>query len=103
MQKHRQLLLLMMGTSASVVLFFLVSCQPPKNTDTNANGNTNANINVNASPSTNINASSDTGSINTREPDKYAATLIFSIETQGGDKAIGIPPLSIQVARSGED
>lgn len=104
MQKDRQLLLLMMGMSASVVLFFLVSCQPPKNTDTNANANTNANINVNASPSAgNVNASSDTGSINTREPDKYAATLVFSIETQGGDKAIGIPPLSIQVARSGED
>ncbi|HEU5239817.1 MAG TPA: hypothetical protein VFU37_21980 [Pyrinomonadaceae bacterium] len=104
MRKDRQLLLLMMGMSASVVLFFLVSCQPPKNTDTNANANTNANINVNASPSTgNVNASSDTGSINTREPDKYAATLVFSVETQGGDKAIGIPPLSIQVARSGED
>ena len=104
MQKDRQLLLLMMGISASVVLFFLVSCQPPKNTDTNANVNTNANINVNASPSAgNVNASSDTSSINTREPDKYAATLVFSVETQGGDKAIGIPPLSIQVARSGED
>jgi len=104
MQKDRRLLLLMMGMSASVVLFFLVSCQPPKNTDTNANANTNANINVNASPSAgNVNTSSDTGSINTREPDKYAATLVFSIETQGGDKAIGIPPLSMQVARSGED
>ena len=106
MQKHRQLLLLIVGTSGSVVLFFLVSCQPPKNADTNANANTNANISVNASPSAsadNVNASSDTGSINTREPDKYSATLVFSIETQGGDKAIGIPPLSLQVARSGED
>jgi hypothetical protein len=53
----------------------------------------------------NVNASSaDSGSlINTREPDKYSATLAFSIETQGGDKAVGLPQLSLQVARSGDD
>jgi len=53
----------------------------------------------------NNNASStDSGSsINTREPDKYAATLVFSLETQGGEKAVGIPQLSVQVARSGDD
>ena len=47
--------------------------------------------------------SETTANINTREPDKYAATLSFSLETQGGEKAIGIPPLSVQVARSGDD
>src|SRR5207247_9486648 len=41
--------------------------------------------------------------INTREPDKYSATLAFSIETEGGDKAIGIPSLAMQVARNGDD
>jgi hypothetical protein len=38
-----------------------------------------------------------------REPDKYKATLVFSAETEGGEKTIGIPTLSAQVARSGED
>jgi hypothetical protein len=68
----------------------------------------NVNSNSNASSATsndNSNASSDNSgpSINTREPDKYSATLVFSIETEGGDKAIGIPSLNLQVARSGDD
>jgi len=41
--------------------------------------------------------------INTREPDKYSATLTFSLETEGREKAIGIPSLSVQVARNGDD
>jgi hypothetical protein len=41
--------------------------------------------------------------VNAREPERYSATLQFTIETEGGDKAIGIPTLSIQVARNGED
>ncbi|MDX6576706.1 MAG: hypothetical protein QOE96_2659, partial [Blastocatellia bacterium] len=58
-----------------------------------------------ASSNDNFNAGSDNSgpSIKTREPDKYSATLVFSIETEGGDKAIGIPSLSMQVARNGDD
>jgi hypothetical protein len=97
-----------LGTIA-VIALLAFACVPPKNTNTNTNGNSNANANSNANVATttneNVNASStDSGSsINTREPDKYAATLVFSVETQGGDKAVGIPQLSLQVARSGDD
>ena len=92
-----------LGTIAAIALLAF-ACVPPKNANSNANSNVNANSNT-SSATTNTNTSSaDSGSsINTREPDKYAATLVFSIETQGGDKAIGIPQLSLQVARSGDD
>jgi len=76
----------------------------------NSNGNANANANSNANSNTsaaNANSNSDSANngpaINTREPDKYSATLVFSIETQGGDKSIGIPSLSVQVARNSDD
>jgi hypothetical protein len=76
----------------------------------NANANANANANSNANSPTsaaNANSNSDTAnngpSINTREPDKYSSTLVFSLETQGGDKTIGMPSLSVQVARNGDD
>ena len=38
-----------------------------------------------------------------REPDAYRATLVLSAETEGGEKTIGIPQLSAEVARSGAD
>jgi hypothetical protein len=76
--------------------------------DSNANANANANANTNSQASTaNVNSNSESANsgptINTREPDKYSATLVFSIETEGGDKAIGIPSLAVQVARNGDD
>ena len=105
MRKNRELVLVLMGIIVSVLLL-LAACQPPKNTESNANANVNTNANANSSAGTN-NTNSSTEStastINTREPDKYTATLVFSIETQGGEKAIGIPSLSMQVARSGDD
>jgi hypothetical protein len=74
------------------------------NANANANANSNANTNSNAA---NANSNSESGNpgaaINAREPDKYSATLAFSIETEGGDKAIGIPSLAAQVARNGDD
>jgi len=80
------------------------ACQPA---NTNANNNANANsapINSNVSSANSNSESTDRGpTINTREPDKYSATLTFSLETEGGDKAIGVPPLAVQVARSGQD
>src|SRR5262249_38129645 len=108
MRKHRKLLPPIGGTLACLLLVFFVACQPAKTTDSTANANANTNANANSrssSSSDNTNASSENAGapINTREPDKHAATLVFSIETQGGEKAIGIPSLSIQVARSGQD
>jgi hypothetical protein len=95
------------GLGTIVVIAMLAfACVPPKNTNSNANANVNGNSNANtAMTNENVNASSadSAASINTREPDKYAATLTFSIETQGGDKAVGIPQLNLQVARSGDD
>ena len=90
----------------AVVALLSFACVPPKNTNSNTNANVNANSNANAAlnnDNANANATASSSSINTREPDKYAATLVFSVETQGGDKAIGIPQLSMLVARSGDD
>lgn len=107
------------GASLIVMLLFsMCACQPAPNSKANANANAisneNVNSNGNANPqgdsqtgaaNTNANAESDSRgpAINTREPDKYSATLVFSIETEGGDKAIGIPSLAVQVARNGDD
>ncbi len=98
----------------AVLLSLITACKPISNSNGNSNANANANSNGNAnSPGNsqtgpaNINANSESDNrglaINTREPDKYSATLVFSIETQGGDKAIGIPSLAVQVARNGDD
>jgi len=88
----------------SLIFISLASCQPAANTNSNANVNANANANSNIAAS-NPNPSSENAgvTINTREPDKYSSTLVFSIQTEGGDKAIGIPSLSIAVARNGND
>lgn len=90
----------------SIGLLWATACQPAKNSNTSANANSNANANANSTTTTdntNTGSESSTAAINTREPDKYAATLVFSIETEGGDKAIGIPNLSLQVGKSGDD
>lgn len=72
-------------------------------TDTNAN--TNVTANANTSPA-NANANlspAATSVIATREPETYHATLVFSAETEGGQKTVGIPTLSAEVARNGAD
>ena len=100
---------LKLGTTLLVGLVFSMSaCQPMPGSNANANANANANTQANArAGADNINANStspDRGpTINAREPEKYSASLVFSIETQGGDKAIGIPSLALQVARNGND
>ena len=72
--------------------------------EANANINTNINVNVNANATgANINASTAPSTIAATEPDAYRATIVFSAETEGGDKAIGIPTLSAEVAKSGTD
>src|SRR5882672_397919 len=87
----------------AVIAVLAFACQPARNTNSNVNANSNSNANSAAS-NDNFNASDNSGpSINTREPDKYSAALVFTIETEGGDKAIGIPSLNLQVARNGDD
>jgi outer membrane lipoprotein-sorting protein len=84
--------------SAILLGMFISACKPVENTNSNLNANANtANANMN------VNASSDSMSINAREPEKYSATLVFSVETQGNEKTMGIPSLSVQVARNGTD
>ena len=101
-----------LGMTLVLVLFLTSACQPAPNSNSNANANSISNGNANtqgnsqtSAANTNANTESDNRgvAINTREPDKYSATLVFSIETEGGDKAIGIPSLAVQVARNGDD
>jgi hypothetical protein len=78
----------------------LGACQ---RTDTTTNTNTATNANttptiVLASPSPEASPVSAA-----REPEKYRAVLVFSAETEGGQKTIGIPSLSAEVARNGAD
>jgi hypothetical protein len=73
--------------------------------DTNANTNTNLTANANLSPTNaNANLSPEPATIRAaREPEKYRAVLVLSAETEGGQKTIGIPSLTAEVARSGAD
>ena len=101
---HRSVLCLKSALGFLMVLS-ISACQPMTTSNGNANSNSNANASANSNASS---SSSETGTtsgvaINTREPDKYSATLTFSLETEGREKAIGIPSLSVQVARNGDD
>ncbi len=74
------------------------ACQTATNTNTNTNT-----ANINATPA-NANVAGDSGvTINTREPEMYRATLVFTAQTEGGEKTIGIPALSAEIARNGND
>jgi hypothetical protein len=106
MQNQRGLVLTKVGTAMLFgLLLMLAACQPAGNVNSNANANANTNANANASANTNLSATSEsTGAgINTREPEKYAATMVFSIETESREKTVGIPSLTVQVARNGTD
>jgi hypothetical protein len=77
-----------------------VACQTATNTNTSTNTNS---ANINSAPA-NANIASDSGvTISTREPEMYRATLVFTAQTEGGEKTIGIPPLSAEIARNGND
>ncbi len=90
---------LSLSVSIFVLLLAATACQ---RSDPNANTNL---ANVNTSPAiANANLSPETASvIAAREPEKYRATLVFSAETEGGEKTVGIPTLSAEVARNGAD
>jgi len=68
--------------------------------------NININTNVSNANVATANANVTTQPISTlaaKEPDKYKATIVFTAETEGGDKTVGIPTLTAEVARNGED
>ena len=71
--------------------------------DANVNLNVNANANVNANVAANTNTATAPSTLAAREPDRYRATLVLSAETEGGEKTIGIPTLSAEVAKNGPD
>lgn len=72
--------------------------------DTNANANTSLS-NANTSPANaNANLSPQPAPVSAaREPERYRAVLVVSAETEGGQKTIGIPSLSAEIARNGAD
>src|SRR6266550_1846077 len=86
----------------SVLGLSILSWSGCQRADTNANANLTANTNT--ATNANANMSPDTSVvIAAREPDQYRATLVFSAETEGGQKTVGIPTLSVDVARNGAD
>jgi hypothetical protein len=88
---------LLMVCFITTVLLASSACQRTDNSNTNVTANTNTTPAV-------VNSSPVAGStIVTREPEQYRATLIFSAETEGGEKTIGIPSLSAEIARNGAD
>ena len=74
----------------------------PAESNVNLNVNTNINANANLAPA-NANTATAPSTLAAREPDRYSATLVFSAQTEGGEKTIGIPTLSAQVAKNGQD
>jgi uncharacterized protein affecting Mg2+/Co2+ transport len=84
------------------IIVLNAACQPAEKSNTNSS-NLATNTNT-AAVNTNTESTVGTGpAINTREPAKYSATLVFTIETEGREKVVGIPPLSARVARNGDD
>ena len=95
-------LILVLIISATVFAASGCARGPVAETNVNLNVNTNVNGNANLAPA-NANAATAPSTLAAREPDKYRATLVFSAQTEGGDKTIGIPPLSAEVAKNGPD
>lgn len=102
MQKSRPLLSLALSVFLLALIAFVSACQPAGNLNA-ANANVSTNTNT-ATANTNTSETTTSGlSINAREPEKYGATIVFTIETEGREKVVGIPPLTARVARNGND
>ena len=87
----------------SVTLITASGCsRGPVESNVNLNVNTNVNANANLAAA-NANAATAPSTLAAREPDRYRATLVLSAETEGGEKTIGIPTLSAEVAKNGLD
>ena len=93
----------MLVLAISVFVIAATGCSRGPAANANVNTNINTNINTNAVANTNLNANTAPSTIAAREPDSYRATIVFTAETEGGDKAIGIPTLSADVAKNGAD
>ena len=93
----------LLALSISIIVIASIGCSRGPVANSNINTNINTNINANTAPASNINASTAPSTIAAREPDSYRATIVFTAETEGGDKAIGIPTLSADVAKNGAD
>src|SRR5262245_7928189 len=83
------------------VVLAISACQraPVAESNLNTNLSTNANLTL-ANSNT---AAQPIAALAAREPQAYKATLVFTAQTEGGENAIGIPPLSAEVARNGDD
>jgi outer membrane lipoprotein-sorting protein len=90
-------------TGAMLALLLMASACQQQATTNSTNGTNTMSANAPTTINTNSIAVDPGTVINTREPEKYRATLIFSAETEGGEKTIGIPTLSADVARNGQD
>ena len=75
---------------------------------TNPGTNPTANLNANASPVANVNANTSaapagTGALEAREPERYSATTIITIQPTGNSPQTNIPPLQFAYAKMGAD
>jgi len=93
----------MLVLTISMIVIASTGCTRGPAANANINTNINTNLNANTNVPSNINASTAPSTIAAREPDSYKATIVFTAETEGGDKAIGIPTLSADVAKNGPD
>jgi hypothetical protein len=85
------------------VSFLILGVSACQRADTNANSNLSANANT-AITNTNANLAPSPAAVSAaREPEKYRATLVFSAQTEGGEKTMGLPTLSADIARNGAD
>ena len=85
----------------TVLVLVISGCQRGPVAETNVN--TNLSTNANLAPANTNTATQPIATLAAREPDRYRATLVFTAETEGGEKTIGIPELSAEVARNGDD
>ncbi|HEU4835909.1 MAG TPA: hypothetical protein VFS90_15885 [Pyrinomonadaceae bacterium] len=93
----------MLVLTISVFVIAASGCTRGPEANANVSTNINTNVNANVAANANINANTAPSTFAAREPDAYRATIVFTAETEGGDKAIGIPTLSADVAKSGND
>lgn len=97
---------------SALIACFGLACEQPKtsgganvvNGSNSSVANANANSMNNNSPS--VSAANETGSnnssVDTKEPEKYQASVMLKLETSGAQQ-MPIPPIKADVARSGAD
>lgn len=89
-----------------MIVVFASACQQGPATNSNVSTNTtNVNVNTNTS-TTNTNTSTPpiAGTpIETREPDKYSATVTMKLEAQGNGQTTSLPPLAADFVKNSAD